>query len=183
PDQRDKRGARVRGGGLIGELTFTVTAKRTTLPAVLSLLGEVLREPTFPAEEFEILKRETHDELVKSLTEPSALASRALRRKLNPYPKEDIRYTPTIEDSLARLEKATRDQVAKIYAEQVGAQAGELVIVGDFDPDATAKQIQEMLGGWKAAVAYERIARPARTDVAGAREEILTPDKANAFYM
>ena len=39
-------------------MSFIIQAKRETLPAVLALLGEMLREPTFPAEEFDILKRE-----------------------------------------------------------------------------------------------------------------------------
>src|SRR5207253_4433896 len=36
------------GGGTAGQLTFSVEAKRSTMPAALKLLGEILREPAFP---------------------------------------------------------------------------------------------------------------------------------------
>src|SRR5262249_19057369 len=42
-DELDKLGARLNAGGSLGQLTFTVETKRANLPAVLALLGEVLR--------------------------------------------------------------------------------------------------------------------------------------------
>jgi zinc protease len=182
-DELDKLGARVHAGGLLGEVTFSITAKRNTLPDVLRLLGEVLREPTFPAAELDILKRETRDALEKGLTEPKDLAVRYMSRQLNPYSKEDIRYVPTIEESIARLDAVTLDQVRKLYTEQLSSQVGELAVVGDFDPATTPKLAEEILKDWKATVPFTRIARPAKTDVAGAREVIVTPDKANAVFI
>ena len=41
------------GGGALGELVFSVQAKRVTLPRALELLGEILREPAFPTPEFD----------------------------------------------------------------------------------------------------------------------------------
>src|SRR5262249_25544224 len=47
------RGGGRRGGGpgpagTPGQLTFSVEAKRSTLPVAIKLLGEILREPAFP---------------------------------------------------------------------------------------------------------------------------------------
>ncbi|MCS6852606.1 MAG: insulinase family protein, partial [Gemmataceae bacterium] len=182
-DELDKLGARLEAGGVIGDLTFTLTAKRRTLPAVLRLLGEVLREPSFPADEFDILRREIRDGLEKSLTEPTALAARALQRTLSPYPPDDVRYVPTIQESIDRLNAVTLEQVRKLHAEQLGGQVGELAIVGDFDADEAVKIVASFLDGWHASVPYRRIERPARTDVPGGRQTILTPDKENAFYI
>ncbi len=182
-DELDRLGARLSAGSNAGEASFTVQAKRPNLPAVLDLLGEILREPTFPAEEFDILKRQERDSLEKGRTEPFSLGFRALERRLNPYPPEDVRYVPTIEESLARLEATTVDEVRRVYAEQVGAQAGELAVVGDFDPEQVRQAFRARIGDWKAAVAYRRIERPARPDVKAGRQEILTPDKANALYL
>jgi zinc protease len=181
-DELDRRRARLNGSGLIGDASFGVETTRENLSAVLSLLGEVLREPTFPAEEFDILRRQTRDRLEKGLTEPTALAFRELQRRLNPYPKDDVRYSPTTEESIERLKQVTVEEVRDLYAQQLSAQAGELAVLGDFDADAVRKQIKELLGDWKAPVPYRRIERPAKTEVAGTRLEILTPDKANAVY-
>ncbi|HEV3263552.1 MAG TPA: pitrilysin family protein [Gemmataceae bacterium] len=182
-DELDRLGARLEGSSEAGSLTFMLQGKRQSLPGALRLLGEILREPTFPQEEFDILHRERRDALRNQLTEPQPLALNALRRRLNPYPADDIRYVPTIKESIERLQATTLEDVRKLYTEQLGAQVGELAVVGDFDPEETTKRVADRLDGWKAAVPYKRIARPARTDVDGARQEILTPDKKNAFYI
>ena len=59
------------GGGAAGQLTFSVEAKRDTLPQALELLGEILREPAFPAEEFETSKRRMASMLSAGRTEPA----------------------------------------------------------------------------------------------------------------
>jgi len=64
----------------------------------------------------------------------------------------------------------------------VGGQVGEFVAIGEFDTSSTRTLLEEALNGWQAKVAYEPIARPARTDVLPSRQDILTPDKANAFF-
>jgi zinc protease len=121
--------------------------------------------------------------LEKQLTEPQPLAVNQLRRRLNPYPKDNIRYVPTPQESIARLDAVTREQVVRLYHEQLGAEVGELVLVGDFEPDGALKQIQGMVDNWKAGVPYQRITREANMNVAGAMEKILTPDKENAVYV
>jgi zinc protease len=183
-DELDKLKARLSAqAGPPGLLSFSIECKRENLPAVLRLLGEVLREPTFPAEEFDVLKRRELESLRKGLTEPIQKARVVLQQRMNPYPKTDIRYVPTMEEAIERVEATTVEQVRKLYAEQLGAEHGELVAVGDFDPEQTVKQVAEIVKDWKSPTPYKRIPRPAKTDVAGAREVIETPDKANAVYL
>src|SRR5262249_23168950 len=57
-DQRDHLGATLSGGGSAGSARFSIQAKRDTLPAVLELLRQVLREPLLPEDKFEEMKRE-----------------------------------------------------------------------------------------------------------------------------
>ncbi len=178
-----RRGGGGGPGGTPGELRFSITAKRATLPEVMKLLGEILREPAFPAEEFDVLKRRTQDFARRGLTEPSLLAQEALRRKLAPYPKGDVRYVRTMQESLAETEALTLEQVKDLYKNQLGAAAGEFVAVGDFDPAALASQVGDVLKGWAPGVKYERIPALAFPDVKGERIVINTPDKANATYL
>src|SRR5262249_24420724 len=123
------------------------------------------------------------DALEQGRTEPTALASRMLQQKLNPFPKDNIRYVPTIDESIARLEAVTLEQVRKLYEEQLGGQYGELVVVGDFDPATVLKQMDDALKDWKSATPYKRIERPAVAGIKGDRAIIETPDKANAFWL
>ena len=171
------------GGGALGAVSFSIQAKRDTLPAAIEILRQVLREPLLSADEFEVLKRGRLAAMEQSLSEPTAIAPRLLQRELNPYPKDDIRYVPTMEESIERLKAANCDQVAKLYHDYLGSQAGELTIVGDFDPDTCLPALKAALAGWKAAQPYARIAMPISAAVAGSQERIRTPDKANATYV
>src|SRR5262249_33757127 len=182
-DEQDKLEAQLTASSGVDTLSFAIEAKRATLPGVLALLGQVLREPIFPEEEFGILKRASRQTLEKQMVEPGPLAATELARRLNPYPKDDIRYVPTPQEALARLDAVTRDQMGKLYTEQVGATVGELAIVGDFDPEATVKQVEGILKDWKAAVPYQRISQTANLKVPGSRAVIETPDKENATYL
>jgi len=89
---------------------------------------------------------------------------------------------PTIEESIERLRGVSYEQVAELYREYLGSQAGELTIIGDFDSKACLPILKEALGGWKAAKPYARIASPLTRECAGSHHKINTPDKANATY-
>jgi zinc protease len=170
------------GGGTAGQLTFSVEAKRATLPDALKLLEEILREPAFPAAEFDVRKRMMRN-FSRDRTSPDALASNRLARALSPYSANDIRYVPTLEESEKRLEDVSLDQIIALYQKQVGASKGELAIVGDFDADATLARISAILKDWKSDVPVKRIERVAPAELVGLRETILTPDKANAVFL
>ncbi|VTR92765.1 peptidase m16 domain-containing protein : Peptidase M16 domain protein OS=Planctomyces limnophilus (strain ATCC 43296 / DSM 3776 / IFAM 1008 / 290) GN=Plim_0240 PE=3 SV=1: Peptidase_M16: Peptidase_M16_C: Peptidase_M16_C [Gemmata massiliana] len=169
--------------GELGAIQFLVQCKRQHVPQALKLLGAVLREPTFPKDEFETLRRAKIESLRGALKDPESLAVRALVRKLQPHPRGDVRYTPTIEEAIARYEAVTLEQVRKVYTEQLGGTSGELAVVGDFDPEPTVRQVQELLDGWKTGTPYQRIASAVGTRTDGGTEVINTPDKENAVYL
>jgi zinc protease len=177
------RGGGGGGGGVAGQLTFSIEAKRDTLPAAIKLLGEILREPAFPVAEFETSKRATHARLASSATDPSALGTNRLARALSPFGKDDVRYVPTIEESLARAESVTLEQLKGLYETQLGAAKVEVGVVGDFDADATLAAVKGILKGWESNVPVRRIERPAPPDRSGFKEDIVTPDKANAVFL
>ena len=170
------------GGGAPGAATFSIQAKRDTLPAVLELFQQVLREPALPAEEFEVLLRERLASLEQSRSEPAALAPRLLQRLLNSYPADDIRYVPTIDESIGRLRQVTHEKVLQLYRDYLGSQAGELTLVGDFDADACLPILKGMLRGWTAPKPYARIPNPITGEVKPSQHKINTPDKANATF-
>ncbi len=170
------------GAGTPGQLTFSIDAKHSTLPQAIKLLGEILREPAFPIEEFETTKNRMVAGSQNNRTEPAALAMERLTRLLSPYQTGDIRYVPTSAERTEQLKAVTLQQIKDIYAKQVGATQGELGIVGDFDPDSTVASVREILKDWKSDVPVRRIERLAHENV-GAREEIDTPDKENAVFL
>ncbi len=181
-DEVNKLQGGIRAVGEPGELTFTLRCKRENFPRLLRLLGEILREPAFPAAELEALKREQKLATEQGRTDPQSLAMNALQRKLRPYPKADLRYQPTLDEAIAQIDALTVEQVRRLYAEQLGGQVGEFAAVGDFDPAATREVLVEILKGWTTAVTYRRVVPAPAANIPAGREEIRVPDKANAFF-
>ena len=180
-DAFDKLNAQVSVNSGVGRVYTNVETKRANLPAVLAVLREVFREPTFPAEELELLKREQIQQYTEALTDPTALASNAMDRKLSPYPQDDPRYSPTYAESIARIGAVTSADLTELYSSQVSGEAGQLAVVGDFDAAAVLKELDPMLANWTSPVKYARIENTAEK-VPGGKEVIDTPDKANAYY-
>jgi zinc protease len=149
----------------------------------IKLLGEILREPAFPAAEFETTKRRMKSMTEMMRSEPTMLAGNRLNRALSPYSPGDVRYVPTADENEKRLEATSLDEVIALYQKQVGAMKGELAIVGDFDPEPALAQVRDILKDWKSDVPVRRIERSAPASLAALKQDILTPDKANAVFM
>jgi zinc protease len=181
-DEFDRLKARVNVGGGSAIVNASVETTREHLPAALRLLTEVLREPSFPASEFEQLKQQRLAGLEQQKSEPQAIGVVALQRHLRPYPKGDVRYVPTLEESIVDLQAASLDDVKRFYSDFYGAGHGELAVVGDFDAKEIAALAIELIGTWKSSRPYARVAETF-SEVAPVNRSFETPDKANAFFM
>ncbi len=181
-DALNKNFATLGAAGSPGVATFSMQTKRENLPAALDILRQVLRSPRLPSDELEFIRRQRLADLEKQLAEPDDLAFNLLRRTVNPYPQDDVRYNATIAQQIERLQAVTPQQVAVLYENYLGSQAGELVVVGDFDPAEVRPLLSDMLADWKATKSYARLADKAFTDVPGGKQVVQTPDKANAVY-
>jgi zinc protease len=180
-DELDKLKAQVSMNGNSEGLNVAITTDRTNLPAVMALVGEILREPAFDAEEFGRLTNEQIAGLEGSRNEPSAKASIALQKHLNPYPAGHPRYVDSIEESITQIKALKPEDVRALHQAFYGG-TGELAVVGDFDDKALEAQVKELLGGWSAPQAYQRIPARLKTDVQPLNAKLETPDKAQAYF-
>ncbi|HEX9301989.1 MAG TPA: insulinase family protein, partial [Casimicrobiaceae bacterium] len=152
---------------------------KAQLAGTLALLAEVVREPSFPATEFDTLKRETITALEEKRADPESVSQRALERLGNPYPLGDIRYEPTLDEEIKMIGTTSADDVKRFYERFTGGAHAELAIVGDFDPATVKGQIETLFGSWKSPAPFTRVpeplvAKPAKTVT------LETSDKANA---
>ena len=184
-DRLDELQASVRASGGPGSVTFTVQAKRDTLLPAMDLLGEILSDPALPADELALLKQAQLARIEAGRSEPQALAPTEVRRALDAYADpEDPRYVPTLDELADRTEAVTLTEVRTIYDTLLTDAAGELAVVGSFDPEAVVDSAAENFAGFGAddAPEFRRLPREVKPDVAGGETDIETPDKKNAVY-
>ena len=172
---------RLRASVGVGGEGGSIDTVRANLPAALRLVAEILRQPAFPAAEFEQLRQSALTSIEAQRSDPGALAGLALSRHLTPYPQQHWYYSTTPEERIARLKSLTLEEVRQCHRDFFGASRSELAVVGDFDPAEIIKLAGELLDDWKSPTPYARIATPYR-EVAALDRVIDTPDKANATF-
>lgn len=180
-DRLDQLQTSLSAIGVPGVMRITLQTKREQLPEVIDLLRQILREPSLPESEFTILQKQLVSQLEENATQPNSVAPRAVEQVLNVYPPGDVRHVPSMEEELKLVQAMKLADTKRVYDEFLSAQAGELVLVGDFDEAEITPALQQMLSGWKSKQKYERIQLQA-TSPKGTALRIDTPDKANAMY-
>jgi zinc protease len=172
---------RLKASVSVGGESSSIETLRPNFPAVLRLVAEVLREPAFPASEFEQLKRSALTGIESQKSDPNALAGLQLARHLSPYPPEHWLYTPTLEERMQRLQSVSIEDLQRCHAEFYGASNAELAVVGDFDAEEIARLAQQLFGDWNSPRPFTRIA-DSYHDVPAINRNLDTPDKANAVF-
>jgi zinc protease len=181
-DEFDKLKARVGVFGSATSVGFSIETIRENFPAVLRLVAEILREPSFPGAEFEQLRQETLAGIEQSRSEPQSVAGLAFNRHLNPYPKSDVRYSSTPDEDIADVKAATLEEAKKFYTDFYGGSNGEMAVVGDFDAKEIEKLAGELFGAWKSPRPFSRLVTNYQ-EIPPINQSFETPDKANAIFI
>ena len=181
-DELDRLKAQVSVTGIATSANVSIQTTRQNLPEVMKLVAEMLRESTFPADEFEKLKAENLTQIESGLSEPTTKTIDAMNKHFNRYPKGDVRYSSSSAESITDIKALTLDEVKKFYKDFYGASTGEVAVVGDFDIQPTQALIGQLFGDWKSPSKFVRFPTD-YFDVAAANQSVESPDKANAFFV
>ncbi|MGH7731104.1 MAG: M16 family metallopeptidase [Candidatus Eiseniibacteriota bacterium] len=180
-DEADRLKAQVNVFGRATVATATIETTRENLAASLRLVAEVLREPSFPEAELELLRQEMLTQVENQKSDPQQKAFTALQKHLYPWPKSDPRYTTDPDERSALIKAVKLADLRAFHQGFYGASAGEIAVVGDFEAKDAEALVRELFGGWKSRQAFKRLAttfqeRPVH------REAIKAPDKENAIF-
>ena len=178
-DRLDALKADLNISAIEGGVTISLTSRREQLPAALELVGDVLRNPVFPADTLDEFKRSVASGLSQQSKDPASLARNALDRLGNPYPRGDVRYRATFDELAEDYAALTIEKVRAFHARFYGARSAEFAAVGDMDAGKVRAALQKALGGWDGGAGYTRVPHPLLA-LKPDRLMLLTPDKANA---
>jgi zinc protease len=154
---------------------------RSNLAEALRLVAHVLKEPAFPAAEFEQLRKQLLVGLESGRSEPQEVAARALSQHFNLYPRGDVRAATSIDEDIADLKAAKLEDLRVFHSAYYGAAPAEMAIVGDFDATTIVPLVDQLFGKWKAPAAVAPILSR-HAEIAPMQKVIDTPDKENGFY-
>ncbi|MDE2094948.1 MAG: insulinase family protein, partial [Burkholderiales bacterium] len=165
-----------------GRVTVSLVSRREHLPAAIELVGDLLRNPVFPAEALDEMKRGALSAIEQQRKDPGALARNALDRLGNPYPRGDVRYRPTFDELAADYRALDVAQLRAFHARFYGARDGEFSAVGDLDAAKVRAALQTALGDWSAGAPFTRVPQPL-IPVKPEQLMLTTPDKPNATML
>ena len=165
-----------------GRVSLALRSRRDQLPAAIALVGELLRQPVFPAEALDELKRQSLAAIEQQRKEPRAIARNIQERLANPYPRDDVRYVPTFDEMVQDVDTLDIDKLRAFHERFYGAAHAEFAAVGAMDADQVRGALQAALGGWSAGVPFTRVPHPL-VEVKSQRLLLATPDKQNATML
>jgi zinc protease len=144
---------------------------------LLDILSDVMRNPTFPEEEFQKLKARRLSAIKEEQDSPAALGARAFYGSV--FPKGHPYNVLSVEEELANTEAISRDDVLAFYKSRYGPESTILVVVGDVDTTQALEQIKKYFGDWKPTGSPKRSEIPDVPLQAGIEKKVVPmPDKS-----
>ena len=136
-----------------------------------TLLADVTRRPTFPAEELELARTRFLSSLEVELSQPNSIAGRAFSKEIygtNPYGRNT---------SAAAYRAITRNDVVSFAARRLRPSGALLVVAGDITLAKAQQLATTAFGTWQGAAPAPLAAAPAPTKRA---TDILLVNRPNS---
>lgn len=181
-DKLDALQSQVAMAASAGQLTVSIVSKRAHFAEVLALVVDMLRQPAWPADVLEEVRRQALASIEEQRKEPEAVLEEALSRHDNPYPKGDVRYARTFDEMVVDWQAVSLAQIKAYHERFISASQAEFAAVGDFDAEAVKAVLDRSLSTWTKPEPYERVSQPLVKETP-TRMQLNTPDKQNATLM
>ncbi|MDR3340121.1 MAG: insulinase family protein [Candidatus Symbiothrix sp.] len=177
-DKLDQLKSSIGFGKRPQDLYISVNTYEEYAPQVFALLNDILKNSTFPQNEFDKLMEQFKSSIDASRNDPQSLASTEISRLSDPYPESSIFYTPTLDETLTRIEKITREQVMEMY-KMIGAKHGVGTIVSGLSAEKVQALVENAFENWTTTTEYVKVLQtffPTKETY----KEIQIDDKENA---
>jgi zinc protease len=178
-DRLDALKSELRISSAGDEVRIDMQSRRDTVADAVALLAQLLRNPAFPPQALDELKRQVASQIEAQRDDPEAIVANTLARRGDPYPRGDVRHARSFDERLQDSMAVTLERMKEFHARFYGANQARFAAVGDFDPEALRRALNAGFADWTAHEPIARVPRPAFTAPAG-RDVVRTPDKQNA---
>jgi len=144
------------GGASMDVATVNASCVADKADLAAKLMAEVVQTPTFPKDEFEIMRQQTLLGLMVQAKTPEYIAERELRRRMfGPHP-----YARTSTGEPEHVKALTTADLEKWWGTFVRPQAATLYMAGDIKPAAAFTLAKAYFGGWKNETPEPKVSIP-----------------------
>ncbi|GAH47246.1 unnamed protein product, partial [marine sediment metagenome] len=144
-DNLESAGANLHVNGGIHTTGFGSKALAEDLDLLVELLAEALRQPTFPAEQIELLRARQLTSLAiraQDTREMSSLTFDQIVYPEHPYARPEDGYPETIQ-------AITREDLVNFHQVHYGPRGMVISIVGAVEPGEVFSKVENLLGDWQ----------------------------------
>jgi predicted Zn-dependent peptidase len=146
--------------------TLSLHTPTAQLDSALALFADVALHPSFPANEFERLRKNRLTELLQIRDQGPAIANLVfpaiIYGNAHPYGLASI-------GTEASVKSLTTADLQSYYQTNFKPNNATLIVVGDVNPDRIEQKVNELLGGWQRGdvpqLSYGEPPKPARTTI------------------
>lgn len=136
--------------------TATLRVLRKDVERGVTLLADILRNPSFPQKEFDRVRRQTLGQIQSEEDDPGTVASKAFHELV--FPGHPYRW-PVI-GTETTLPQITRADLLSLHKREYLPNQTILAIVGDMTADQARALVKTHFGAWPAAPAPARTVGP-----------------------
>ncbi|HVR42986.1 MAG TPA: pitrilysin family protein [Thermoanaerobaculia bacterium] len=152
-------GTQLSGGAGLESATVGFDVLSRNLGPAMTIFADVIRNPTFPAEEFDREKKRHLDALSQQSNNPNAVAARV--RPMILYGRDHPYGRPT-QGLFSTVPAVDRDQVARFHAENWKPGSSALIFAGDVTLADARALAEKHFGSWSGGSAPAVEIPPAR---------------------
>jgi predicted Zn-dependent peptidase len=154
-EAQERLGVTIATGASVDRTAVTMSAMSPNLAPSLTLLADIVRNPAFAPAEVERLRAQQLASIAAELTQPQAIAQRALPQLLygaeHPYGRP---FTGTGDASAVRA--LTRDELVAFHQRWIRPDNARIFAVGDMPLAQLVPLLEQRFGNWTAPAGVQR---------------------------
>ena len=167
--------------GRNGLVYASISSTKEHLPSALEIMTDMLKNPKFDISELDKIKTQRLAGLESSASDPQFLAVQRMRQINQVHSKGHPNYFPNIDEQIAMIKDVSIERIQSFYDNYYGiSDNASLVVIGSMDVDMVKTYFEDNFSDFKSDKPFSEIKNPHKQNVA-ANENIITPDKKNAF--
>lgn len=174
----DQLGASIDTAVENDKTTIRISSLAKNYNATMALVSEMLLQPRWDLQEFELLKQRTITRLKQQSANPNAIAFNQFNQLL--YPDDNRGNNPL--GSVQHVAQITIDDLKQFHQKYYVPSLASLLVVGNVSQDTVTKSLQPLVSDWASSdIQLSTLAKPTSPDkstlyfydVPGAKQSVL----------